>query len=594
MSQIEDIFLEGDYPEHRPVQRNRVKMGEVFQLPNERYALVCIHCSEEFQYFSEFTLHVQDHFQQIAPPIATDFIKQEAEIDINEPKAMEETENLERPQTTNQIKAVIENTNPVKADEANYSDDDFKDFLDVCINDDSSDQEMNPKPPIEKERERVEKTKQSKVKVKSKARTATKPSIKQPNAKRFESKATSSRYEEMLMKFSETNQDPMDPIKFEIFKAEKVDGLFPCTIKDTTEVRMISTFAVHSYKYERKAKEYLCPVCKSPFPNPTSVRRHLFTHIRESVFLCGFCPEKFRAIRYLRSHLKQKHRSETRSFECFLCHKEFQHNQFRGLKDHIQTHQISNLHCMLCNKKFKEFHFYQLHMMNIHPNGIDLKSEKLMPVDPIVYREKPVISSYECYLCGKDFRERRLLRSHMKLHVQQPRLCLVCGIFCSSATSLSRHMKLHENSDDTKSHLCTICGKGFKIRQYLLRHNRKDHQLWADNTPPVCTICGAYFDKKSLLHEHMKTHPFEETRNFICTICNHAARNSYNLKRHMQTHSNDRSFECHICHKTFHPRYAKDHMKSHENARKHKCPDCGKKFKRKYALKQHMYQVCMI
>lgn len=133
---------------------------------------------------------------------------------------------------------------------------------------------------------------------------------------------------------------------------------------------------------------------------------------------------------------------------------------------------------------------------------------------------------------------------------------------------------------------------GFKIRQYLLRHRRKDHNLYADNTPPVCQICGATFDKKSLLYEHMKIHPFEETRNFICTICNHAAKNAYNLRRHLETHSVDRSWTCPVvsCKKTFHPRYAKDHMKSHTCPRKYKCPECGKKFKRKYALKQHSYQ----
>lgn len=607
MSQIEDIFVESDYSLtnslNQPVQGNRVKMGEVFQLPNERYALACIHCTEEFEFFSEFTLHVQDHLQHIFQPIVSERIKKEIDDDGNGLQAKEQNITVEVPQIEHQHEEIPEEVNLVKTDQY-YSDNDYNDFLDVRMDDDASDDddvdhETKPiaspfkdiveKTPPKTELQTIEKTKQSKEKVKTKR--LAKQTIKQPKAKRIklESTAVSNVYEELLEKFSKSNQNPMDPIKFEIFKAEKVDGLFPCTIKDTTEVRMISTFAVHSYKYDRSDKDYLCPVCKSPFPNPTSVRRHLFTHIKEPVFLCGFCPEKFRAIRYLRGHLKQKHRNEALNFECFLCHQEFPNSQFRALKDHMQTHQFSNLHCMLCNKKFKEIRFYQLHMMNIHPNGIDLKSENAVPVEPVTYRVKPVIVAYECYLCRKDFRERRLLRSHMKLHVQQPRLCLVCGIFCSSATSLSRHMKLHD-SDETKSHLCTICGKGFKIRQYLLRHNRKDHQLWADNTPPVCTICGAYFDKKSLLHEHMKTHPFEETRNFICSICNHAARNAYNLKRHMQTHSNDRSFECHICGKTFHPRYAKDHMKSHTEARKHKCPDCGKKFKRKYALKQHMYQ----
>lgn len=598
MNQIEDIFFESDFSATQPVQKSRIKMGEVFQLPNERYALVCIHCSEEFQYFSEFTLHVQEHLLRLKPQkddsqqMPTEFIKREKDIDEPKQNNAEVAETIpQEPEVIQLIENVVNKTDNLREDE-DYSDDDYNNFLDVCMDDNSAicsedNQEEQSTSTVTKEsvfKSSSTKAKASKEKTKTKL---TKSTYKKRT--RQISNAGTHAYEELLAKYVNSEDDPLDPVKFEIFKAEKIDGLFPCTIKDTPEVRMMASFSVHTYKYEKHDKDYLCPICKSAFPNPASVRRHVFTHVKDKVFLCGFCPEKFRAIRYLRGHLKKKHHQETRSFECFMCHKEFQHNQFRSMKDHIQSHQFSNLHCMLCYKKFKEYRFYQLHMMNIHPQGILLKNENQLQQEPIDYHEKRVISTFECYVCRKDFRERRLLRSHMKLHVQQPRLCLVCGIFCSSATSLSRHMKLHD-SDETKSHLCTICGKGFKIRQYLLRHNRKEHQLWADNQEPICQICGAYFDKKSLLHAHMKTHPFEETRNFICTICNHAARNAYNLRRHMQTHSNDRSFECPICQKTFHPRYAKDHMKSHTEVRKHKCPDCGKRFKRKYALKQHSYQ----
>lgn len=624
MNRIEDIFLESyvstiQAPLPPSSQNNRIKMGEVYQLPNERYALVCIYCSEEFQYFSEFTLHVQEHLSRLKPPqkdnpkhqIDNDFIKKESEIEQNN-TANESESIIQEPELIESIKkdgTAAAKEEPRNLDEDNdYSGNDFNNFLDVCMddndienveddvdNDDSNQDDDYHSDDDEEGQSTSTDTKEIVLRSATKSKSSIEKSklTKRQYKQRIKANVVTDAYEKLLAKYVNSAEDPLelDPVKFEIFKADKVDGLFPCSIKDSPEVRMLATFSVHSYKYEKSGREYLCPVCKSAHPNPASVRRHVFTHVKERVFLCGFCPEKFRAIRYLRSHLKKNHNNESRSFECFLCHKEFTHNQFRAMKDHIQSHQFANLYCMLCYKKFKQYRFYQMHMMNIHPQGICLKNEnQQIQQEPIDYHERKVITTYECYLCRKDFRERRLLRSHMKLHVQQPRLCLVCGIFCSSATSLSRHMKLH-NSDETKSqHLCTICGKGFKIRQYLLRHNRKEHQLWADNQQPICQICGAYFDKKSLLHAHMKTHPFEETRNFICTICNHAARNAYNLRRHMLTHSNDRSYECPICQKTFNPRYARDHMKSHTESRKHKCLDCGKRFKRKYALKQHSFQ----
>lgn len=43
---------------------NRIKMGDVYKIQNEQYSLVCVHCLAEFQYFSEFTLHVEEHLQK--------------------------------------------------------------------------------------------------------------------------------------------------------------------------------------------------------------------------------------------------------------------------------------------------------------------------------------------------------------------------------------------------------------------------------------------------------------------------------------------------------------------------------------------------
>lgn len=45
---------------------NRTKLGEVFQLHTKEVVLVCCVCSEEFEYFTEFVLHAQEHLQQLS------------------------------------------------------------------------------------------------------------------------------------------------------------------------------------------------------------------------------------------------------------------------------------------------------------------------------------------------------------------------------------------------------------------------------------------------------------------------------------------------------------------------------------------------
>lgn len=37
------------------------KIGEVFQLRDNSLSMCCVHCLQEFQYFTEFSLHIQDH-----------------------------------------------------------------------------------------------------------------------------------------------------------------------------------------------------------------------------------------------------------------------------------------------------------------------------------------------------------------------------------------------------------------------------------------------------------------------------------------------------------------------------------------------------
>lgn len=411
MNQIEGILFESDVSAHNhSVSTNRIKMGEVFQLANERYALVCIHCSEEFQYFSEFTLHVQEHLLELNAEldeigaINTESIKKEIEIVDNIPScAVKPEKKIQESSVTESSSQKINIDTNVKNDIEN-SDDDFDSILDVCIDDNlnvsSCDEREKPttilNAPTTKE-----------VAIKSTAKTKSKPKAKTKLVKlttkakrmKLETKEMINAYEDLLAKYTNSNEDPLDPVKLELFKAEKVDGLFPCTIKDTTEVRFLAALSVHSFKYEKVDTGYLCPICKATFYNPASVRRHIFSHIQEKVFLCGFCDQKFRTIRYLRCHLKEKHQNETRQFECFMCHKKYSHKQFGAMKSHIQTHQYHKLHCVLCSKQFKEYRYYQLHMINIHPNGIDLNNENRQNQEPIDYRPKLVITSFECYLC---------------------------------------------------------------------------------------------------------------------------------------------------------------------------------------------------
>lgn len=325
MNEIENIFVRSEYQEHmrnETLQRARIKMGEVFQLPNERYALVCIHCSEEFQYFSEFTLHVNEHLknipvkydQQCADEIA--FVKTEIDLDDESSEMIEIISD-----ETTETKANIENSTSIPKTETEDKKEDLTQNVPYNVDEDSCEMENDfgnddycvsdidlddsiakeSKETVMKTTELTKTTKQKTEKTPKMKKDGTprKKYTKSVKPSQMEQTEITKKYEKLLERFSDRNEDPMNPLNFEVFKAEKVDGLFPCSIKDTPEVRLIATLSVHSYKYEKIGRDFACPICATRFPNPASVRRHLFTHVTEPVMLCGFCPEKFRAIRYL-------------------------------------------------------------------------------------------------------------------------------------------------------------------------------------------------------------------------------------------------------------------------------------------------------
>lgn len=581
MKEIENVFISNEFEcEAKFVdQSNRIKMGEVFQLQNSRFALVCIRCLEEFQYFSEFTLHVQEHLQNIISILPKESLLSPISSIETDKDALELQTDI---YLENEIKVEVV---PVEGDMVEYHSD-GNEFNDNLIDSDSCDDLETNTPNVTKTDKELPRSKRNEKQSKESDKNVRKPITY------FKKKCIDPKYEQLVNAFESIAYDQTNQSAFEALTYEITSSIFPSNIKDSVEIRMLAMYVQRGYNYERKDDKLLCPICDNDngFNKLDSVRRHIMTHIQEPVFECGLCLAPFRAPRYLRKHLSREHLSDSRSFECVFCHQRYKYH--RQLMNHMFVHKSDGFQCVPCGKKFKMRSFYQLHMKNVHSNsgGAGIECENLMehtlPVSIADVKEKPLI--YECYMCRKTFRLRRQLRNHMRIHIQPKQLCLQCGVTCSNSASMIRHLKLHD-SNESKSHVCSICGKRFKVRQYLLRHRRKDHQVWADNQCPTCSVCGTLFNKKSLLHEHMKMHPFEETRNFICTICNHAAVNAYNLKRHMLSHS-QKNWKCTICDKIFREMYAKEHMKTHIELGLHKCSVCYKAFKRAHGLKQHMYQ----
>ncbi|MEQ2260945.1 hypothetical protein XENORESO_003603 [Xenotaenia resolanae] len=103
---------------------------------------------------------------------------------------------------------------------------------------------------------------------------------------------------------------------------------------------------------------------------------------------------------------------------------------------------------------------------------------------------------YVCAICGKAFKRRKILRRHERFHTgEKPYACSKCSKTFALRKSLRRHLRFHTGE---RPHTCSQCGKSFRLRDNLKAHLR----IHSGEKPFSCAMCGKTFRIMRNLEKH--------------------------------------------------------------------------------------------
>lgn len=400
MDDFESVYLHDDFDGNdqklRPM--DRLKIGEVFQIRQNQFAFVCIHCSKEFQVFNRFTAHIQIHYQNVLQWLTTN---------KNETSQAEPTESVD----------------------ANHEEVD----VEWLFSDSSNDTQT-----LENGAENIQQLIQAECGSQSNESEVINENLYEND----ESQSLETRFKlkHPLIRVNATNESrkllPYLSKKYQFKRT--ADHRFKCP---TCESLFSSKAGVREHIFTHsESKIFSCKICDKEFSRPRNLREHIEQkHNEVSISMPDKAPKKlkieridsFGNVNETNVLISPKIKIDSKTLysadvngdksrsQCYICQKSF--SRPNGIVKHMKVHtQEKNYQCFTCGAQFGRSDHLNRHML-IHEDPkfkcdiCDLtfrRSDKLL-----AHRRKhPDTMNYTCESCGLGFMELSSIKTHIGFH----------------------------------------------------------------------------------------------------------------------------------------------------------------------------------
>lgn len=433
---------------------------------------------------------------------------------------------------------------------------------------------------------------------------------------------------------------------------------FKCTLCEKN-YKSKESFLAHINKHNDD-KPHFCSDCPAKFFSQSTLITHKKVHTGVLKLECPNCYLVISSKKNLKRHIERKHIKKSdevkkeeeivkKDYSCHLCSGQF--IKYNNLKRHLQNihndntpipkrerngSMLKKFICHICSSRFVIDGSLKRHLKNLHNEVIQsrVKPEKKAKTKRISIKkrkEEPEIKSEQkgysidqtldfSFLCRRALfassvltmilyfqyrhvRMKEIYKRHLKV-LKDRRQDQDNYFKTFDHTEVMNNDKLSKQTVKNLSKQCQFCGKHFKFRNSMLKHERKHlgkrfsckcGKMFTDsynfkshscsNERFLCPDCGKDFPSQLCLKHHQNDSHIKISVGF-CYRCGKEYYNERPFKRHLKKQSCRRlkaialNRTCDQCNKVFSkPANLRAHVKHHhQKIRPFKCFSCDKGF----------------